>query len=226
MTGIIGAMDIEIAALKAVMKNPVTETVGGLEFVRGEIKGEEVVAAVCGVGKVFAALCAQTMILRYGASPIINTGVAGSLTDSLGIGGIAVATAVVQHDMDTTAIGDPPGLISGINLVNIPADAEIAAKISAAARRLGIACLEGTIASGDRFVATREEKAAIAEKFGAIACEMEGAAIGQTAYVNSTPFAVIRSISDSFSGRGEVDFEQFKHKAAENSTAVLLELIG
>ena len=122
MTGIIGAMKIEIEALNAQMENRQTKTVSGIEFTSGTLCGREVVTAVCGIGKVFAAMCAQTMILLYSPDRIINTGVAGSLSTKLNIGDIAVSDFVVEHDMDTSPLGDPVGMISGINIVDIPAD--------------------------------------------------------------------------------------------------------
>ena len=39
---------------------------------------------------------------------------AGALSDKLSIGSVAISSAVVQHDMDTSALGDPLGLISGV----------------------------------------------------------------------------------------------------------------
>ena len=117
--GIIGAMRVEIEALAAAMENPKTEVISGIEFRSGILCGREAVLAVCGVGKVFAALCAQTMILRCGVDAVINTGVAGTLSGELSIGDIAVAADVVQHDMDTSPLGDPVGLISGLNIVHM-----------------------------------------------------------------------------------------------------------
>ena len=117
--GIIGAMRVEMEALAAALENKKTEVVSDIEFHTGSLSGRDVVLAVCGVGKVFAAMCAQTMILRFGATKIINTGVAGTLTDKLSVGDIAVADDVVQHDMDTSPLGDPVGLISGLNIVHI-----------------------------------------------------------------------------------------------------------
>ena len=122
MIGIIAAMNVEMESLRSFMTDMTTETISGITFVSGTLEGKQVVTAVCGIGKVFAAMCAQTMILRYQPECIVNTGVAGTLSDKLTIGSIAVSSAVVQHDMDTSAIGDPVGLISGINKVLLPAD--------------------------------------------------------------------------------------------------------
>ena len=222
MIGIIAAMNVEMESLRSHIENPVTETVGGVTYVSGRLEGQEVVTAVCGVGKVFAALCAQAMILRYRPECIINTGVAGTLTDRLSVGDIAVSTGVVQHDMDTSPIGDPLGLISGINKVVLPADEALAKKLTACASVLGIKTLPGIVASGDQFVASAARKAFIVGQFDAIACEMEGAAVGQACYVNGVPFCVLRAISDSADGSSHMDYPAFTRLAAEQSVRLLL----
>lgn len=221
MIGIIAAMDVEMKSLRSYMEDTETEVISGIRFVRGTLEGKEVVTAVCGIGKVFAALCAQTMILHYQPQAIINTGVAGTLTDALTIGSIAVSSAVVQHDMDTSPLGDPIGLISGINKVELPADRLLTGQLSACAKVMGIKTATGVIASGDQFVASTERKAFIVEHFKAIACEMEGAAIGQVCYVNRVPFCVLRAISDSADGSSHMDYPTFVQMAAEQSVALL-----
>ncbi len=221
MIGIIAAMDVEMNSLRSYMENTETEVISGIRFVRGSLEGKDVVTAVCGIGKVFAALCAQTMILHYQPQCIINTGVAGTLTDALTIGSIAVSSAVVQHDMDTSALGDPVGLISGINKVELPADRLLSGQLSACAKVMGVKTATGVIASGDQFVASQERKAFIVEHFKAIACEMEGAAIGQVCHVNKVPFCVLRAISDSADGSSHMDYPTFVKMAAEQSVNLL-----
>ena len=221
MIGIIAAMDVEMKSLRSYMENTETEVISGIRFVRGTLEGKDVVTAVCGIGKVFAALCAQTMILHYQPRCIINTGVAGTLTDALTIGSIAVSSAVVQHDMDTSPLGDPVGLISGINKVELPADRLLTGQLSACAKVMGAKTATGVIASGDQFVASAERKAFIVEHFKAIACEMEGAAVGQVCYVNKIPFCVLRAISDSADGSSHMDYPTFVQMAAEQSVALM-----
>ena len=128
MIGIIGAMEIEVKSLKAQVESPVIKVISGIEFVSGTLFNKEVVIAQCGIGKVFAALCAQTMILVFKADTIINTGVAGTLTEELSICDVAISKDVCQHDMDTSPIGDPVGLLSGINMIKLPADKFLAEK--------------------------------------------------------------------------------------------------
>lgn len=221
MIGIIAAMDVEMNSLRSLMENTETEVISGIRFVRGTLEGKDVVTAVCGIGKVFAALCAQTMILNYQPQSIVNTGVAGTLTDALTIGSVAVSSAVVQHDMDTSPLGDPVGLISGINKVELPADRLLCGQLSACAKVMGIKTATGIIASGDQFVASAERKAYIAGHFKAIACDMEGAAIGQVCFVNRVPFCVLRAISDSADGSSHMDYPAFVKMAAEQSVALM-----
>lgn len=220
--GIIAAMEVEMQALRTHIEKPVKEVISGITFVSGSLHGNQVVTAVCGVGKVFAALCAQTMFLHFKPDMIINTGVAGALSPSLPIGAIAVSSAVVQHDMDTSPLGDPVGLISGINKVKIPADSGLSGELSACAKVLGIKTETGVIASGDQFVASHARKEEIARTFDAIACEMEGAAIGQVCYVNRVPFCVLRAISDTAEGSSEIDFPKFVKEAADQTVTLLL----
>lgn len=225
MIGIIGAMQTEVELLIGKLEGAKKETVSGIDFFSGSLCEREVVIAKCGIGKVFAAICAQTMILRFGVSLIINTGVGGAISDELEIGDIAVSTAVVQHDMDTSAIGDPVGLISGINVIEIPADKKIADTVMAAADVIGYRCLSGIVASGDRFIAGKENKKKIADTFSALVCEMEGAAIGQVCYVNKIPFCVVRAVSDKADGTSGVDYMTFVASAAEKNARLVLEAI-
>ena len=83
MIGIIGAMQVEVEHIKAVMTDVETKTISGIEFCRGKISGKDTVAAKCGIGKVFASVCAEAMILRYNPDVIVNIGVAGTLTNEL-----------------------------------------------------------------------------------------------------------------------------------------------
>ncbi len=221
MIGIIGAMGVEIRALAEKLENKEVKTIAGVEYMKGTIHGKDVVLAVCGIGKVFAAICAQTMILKYHPDVIINSGVAGTLTDELSIGDIAVSTHVVQHDMDTSPLGDPKGLISGINVIAFPADETLVDKFSNILEEKGINFKTGVIASGDQFLASKGKKDEIVKNFSAIAGEMEGGAIGHVCFVNDVKFCVLRAISDCADGTGAEDYTAFLEKAASSAVSVM-----
>ena len=222
MIGIIGAMAVEVETIRALLEGREEVTVGGTAFCTGKLRGKDAVAAVCGVGKVNAALCAQAMLLRFGPSLVVNVGVGGGLLPAMRIGDIAVATHVVQHDMDTTPLGEPRGYISNLRRVEIPCCAQAAHALLAAARGLpGVRAHTGVIATGDQFINAEERRADLARHFGAIACEMEGAAVGQACALHGTAFAVVRAISDSADEGGAADFAAFARQAAERSAALL-----
>lgn len=218
--GVIAAMQIEIDALKERLEDATVETVSGIDFVSGKLHGKNVIAARCGIGKVFAAICAQTMILNYAPDCIINTGVGGALDPTLRIGDLVIGEKTVQYDMDTSAIGDPVGLVSGINVVYFPCDAEVSSVICRASEELGFTHKSGTIACGDKFVADKELKDYISGTFGAMSCDMESAAMSQVCYVNNVPFGVIRAISDGADDGAHMDYPTFAAMAAKNGIAL------
>lgn len=218
MIGIIGAMSEEISHFSEIMENKETKKFGSLEFISGKIYGKDVVCAMCGIGKVFAAVTAQTMILCYKPDMIINTGVAGSLTDELKVFDVAVGTASVQYDFDTTAFGDPLGLIPTLNTVKLPCDPKITDMLCACADELKIPHKRSIIATADRFLEDDGKKSFLKEHFGASACEMEGGSIGQVCVFNKVPYGIIRCISDS-SG-GTADYNEFVKRSAKISARI------
>ena len=227
MLGIIGAMQVEVAALRAQMTDVEVSVVSGMEFVRGGLQGKEVVAVVCGEGKVASAVCAQTLILRYNVGAVINTGVAGTLCDELGIKDVAIARDVVQHDMDVTALGYPLGQVPSLDVLKIPCDPKLVSALEQAVSEAGVPHVRtGTIASGDQFLHTPERKAFIVKQFDAIAGEMEGASIGHVCHINRVPFVVLRTISDDASGGAPTSFQTFAAEAAELACAIVTRFVA
>lgn len=225
MIGIIGAMQIEIDGLRANMTNAKEVTISGVDFLTGEIKGKEVVVAMCGMGKVFAAITAQTMAIHFNVDAMLNTGVAGNLSDKLGIKSVAIADQVVQHDMDLTPIGFEYGQLGGIDKIYLPCDQKLVALIENSVKEMGLNYQVGTIATGDQFINKPEQQQFITGQFGAIAAEMEGASIGHVCYINNVPFAIIRTISDDADGNSPEDFPAFAKEAAEIAIDIVLNVI-
>ncbi len=223
--GVIGALESEVEGLVASLSNVKEENIGSVKFFVGEIFGKTVAVARCGVGKVFSALAAEAMVIAYSPDLIVNTGVGGAVAKGLKTTDVVIAERLVQHDMDTSALGDPKGLISGINKIYFDADVRAVKILKAAAEKNGVGVHLGTIASGDKFIASREDKEKIEREFEATACEMEGAALAQVAYLNKTPFAVIRAISDSADGEAAMDYPAFMPLAAKISGELTLALI-
>lgn len=221
-TGIIGAMDEEVASLTGALTEQQVRTVAGMEFCEGRLDGEDVVIVKCGVGKVNAAVCTQILIDVFEVDRIINTGVAGSLDADIDIGDIVVSTEAVQHDMDATPLGFKRGEIPYSDQSVFPADEEMR---KSAVQAVGAAApeakvFEGRICSGDQFIASRTQKDDIITEFGGMCCEMEGAAIAQVCYLNETPYVIIRAISDKADDSEEMSYVEFVKVAAERCAAI------
>lgn len=223
--GIIGAMSEEVDGLVATLRRHRVKSYMGIEFHTGTIHSKRVVIAKCGIGKVFAAACATAMILKFAPRLIVNTGVGGALTSDLRCGDIVVADRLVQHDMDTSAIGDPVGLVSGINKIFFESDRYAVTDLIAAGEQLSLPVKRGVVATGDKFVADAQTKSSIVSAFGANVCEMEGAAIAQVAYISQTPFVVVRAISDGADDSSRMDYPTFLNLAAKNSELMTLALV-
>ncbi len=227
-TGIIGAMDVEVASLKSAMEITDTKTIAGMEFCEGTLDGKAVVVVQCGMGKVNAGICAHTLINEFGVSRVINTGVAGSLDNAIDIGDIVVSTDAVQHDYDVSPIGFARGEIPYTGLYAFPASETLRAIAVEAAHAVApdIGVFEGRVCSGDQFIASKEQKEAIISAFGGKCCEMEGGAIAQACYLNDTPFVIIRAISDKADESEEVSFQEFEAAAAERCAAIVRYMIA
>ena len=227
MIAILGAMQAEVDSLIREIKDVKIENVSGSDFARGTIGSHEVVVARCGVGKVNAAVCCQTLIMTYHPEVIINSGAAGSLSPELDILDVAVATDAVQHDYDTTGLGEPNGALSinGELVTYLPCDAAWRERLIKAAAAVGIKAVPVRIASGDQFISRKEDKRRIVEIFGAAACEMEGAAIAQVCYLAGVPCAILRAISDSTDDNHSMEFETFLSRAVDNSFRILMEVL-
>ena len=225
--GIIGAMDEELAMLKAAANAEECQTLAGMDFCRGKLGGRDVVIVKSGIGKVNAGVCAQLLITSFGVGRIINTGVGGALDPRLNIGDVVVSTDVVQHDFDVSPIGFAKGEVPYTGLAAFPADEEMRKDAAASAREAaaGSLVLEGRICSGDQFIASSDQKHAILNTFGGLCCEMEGGAVAQVCWLNHVPFVIIRAISDRADHAEEINYTAFAGLTARRSAATVRAMI-
>ena len=223
MIGIISAMIFEKQRLIEMIQPVEEKEMYGICFSIGKINNNPVVVASCGEGKVNAARCAQIMICTFNVTAIINVGVAGSMNENVKRGDIIIASDVVQHDYDMTAIGVPLGLVpNGIRTeehpwgdraeIYVQCSKEITNYMCSYLSEQNIKYHLGKIATGDIFVADRELKQRISENFDVIACEMEGAAIAYVCECADVSFAEIRDISDNADDTANDNYWPYKEK--------------
>lgn len=219
---ILGAMSEEIAPLLQKL-NHTTKSYAGCVFYHANYGKHELIITHSKIGKVNAALISCILCEHFGCEIILFSGVAGSLNESLDIGDLMIAKALVQHDLDITAFGHPLGFVPG-NEIFIPTNPELNDLAGAVAKELGINLLEGIIATGDIFVCSKAQKARIREVFRADACEMEGAAVAFVANALNVPCLILRSISDKAGEEAEIDFDRFLESSAKRSASFMLKI--
>ena len=221
--GIIGAMDVEVKTLKEAASVTKTATIAGMEFCEGRLGEKDVVIVKCGMGKVNAGICANTLINDFGCTKIINTGVAGSLDNKIDIGDIVVSTDAVQHDFDVSFLGFSKGEIPYTGKYAFPADTDLRSAAVTAVKECApeVHVFEGRVCSGDQFISKTQQKETITTNFGGMCCEMEGAAVAQACFLSSTPFVIIRAISDKPDETEYVDYTVFEAQAAERCAKIV-----
>lgn len=161
----------------------------GRSVYRFERSGIACAAMVSGVGKSPAAAAAAYLIAE-GAELLISIGYSGGIS-GVRRGETAVATAFVEHDFDLTPLGYAPAQRPEEPWI-YPADKEATALLLAAFDGLP----SGTMVTGDGFVCDDGKRKELAERFGAVACDMETAAVAGVAYRAGVGTVAIRCISD------------------------------
>jgi len=227
MIGIIGAMEEEVNQLKAVMEQVTVETRASMDFYQGLLEGQEVVVVRSGIGKVNAGICTQILADCYHVSAVINTGIAGSLQAQIDIGDIVLSTDVLHHDMDARAFGYPEGQIPRMDTLSFQADEALLSCAEKCCKAVNpdIKTFRGRVLSGDQFIADKAKKEWLVNIFDGYCTEMEGAAIGQAAYLNEIPFLIVRAISDKADDSASMDYPEFEVKAISHTVALMKEMV-
>lgn len=243
-TAIVSALHDELASVLALMPDEHQQVVGGREFWVGHLHGQDVVAVLSGIGKVAAATTATLLIECFGVKRIVFTGVAGGLGSDVQVGDVVLARSFLQHDMDASPLfprhelpgygrarfDAAAGLTDALELAcdrmlhTLPQQlgAETVAAFGLQAPRLH----QGLLISGDRFVATTAESAALQRELpDALAVEMEGAAFAQVCHDFGVPLAVVRTISDRADDTAHMDFPRFLREVASRYSGAVVEAL-
>ena len=244
VTGIIGALDMEVALLEKLAENAAEMNIMGLRFVTGTLSGRNIVLVRSGVGKVNAAMTATLLIEHFDPDEVIFTGVAGGINPELKPGDIVIAEKTAQHDfgdyildgIQNKGARNPVDLTR--NPVFFPADsvllrlAEMSAedvlfeRIDTGTTVRTPCVVTGTVVTGDIFIASKSKKKELRERLNADAVEMEGGAVAQICWQFDIPCLVIRSLSDSADENAESDFDVFVNTAAGNSARLVAEIVS
>lgn len=231
MIGLMGALEEEIELFRSYAEIEKKYKYAGMDFYQGNIDEVPVVIVQCGVGKVNAAISTQILIDKFDIDSVLLTGLAGSLVPYLQQGDIVAANYLVQHDVDLTAFGRRPGEIPSVGR-SLEADPDMLRRMNEAYDSIygdmpnRPQLVVGTIISGDKFISDKKSIASLQREFGAVATEMEGAAVAHVCQLNSIPFLVIRTISDDSTTNATGQFKVSLENAPVNVFAMIRSFIA
>jgi adenosylhomocysteine nucleosidase len=203
---VIAALEEEANSL--VRRMPRSESVGPR---LGIWDSGELAVVVAGVGKVAGAMAAQYACDVFKPRCVLAIGLAGGVDDDARRGQVIVATGAAQHDLDARPLTDAKGVIPGLGLSVIAADAAVSDKLLRAARLESKDARSGLVLTGDRIITKRSVREELMRDFPDGVCiDMETAAVAQVAHQNGVPWSALRVISDSadetFDLRGVIGF--------------------
>lgn len=221
--GIIVAMGSEHELVSYLLTNKRVTTTANHTFTEGTIGKHHIILLQSGIGKVSAAVGTVELIRNYQPECIINSGIAGSLDQKVGVMDVVVAERTVYHDVDCF-IDNPRGQIQGL-----PLYFEADSQLLKAATRLAVQqkVHVGLTCSGDQFISKYEDLQTIKKHFPeGLAVDMESCAIAQVCYIYQVPFLSVRIISDT---PGITDHEtqyfDFWKEAPKTSLTIIEQLL-
>jgi adenosylhomocysteine nucleosidase len=245
--GILGAMPEEICGVVALLKN-IEEVVKGMRtYYIGTINEIDVVVVFSRWGKVASATTVTHLIVEFGITQLIFTGVAGGISSEVSIGDIVIANSLVQHDLDArpimkrfeipllgqTVLCPPKKILDWAeeNINNLIRNEDLIRLISLEQQKAFSLStpkvVVGQIASGDQFFSNSEEKKNLLTLLPEVLCvEMEGAAVAQVCFEYKIPYVIIRTISDEANENSVIDFNEFVTQVASKfGVAIIQKLI-
>lgn len=218
--GIIGAMPSELVTIRNELEAANIKNVAKFDFHVSEHGEATIINVCCGIGKVNAAICTQILIDQFQVDAIINTGIAGGMSDETQICDIVVSSDVMHHDLIPRFLEDYPPYNSVFT-----ADKRLISQATKSCDKHGIRYFVERIVSGEVFVSSNERRQEIIDEYDPYAVDMETAAIAQCAFRNGIPFVSVRCISDHADDDGEMTFDEFEVMAADRVATVVLDMV-
>ena len=231
---IIAAMPIETSLLESTLEDLVRHKSVGFEYVNGRLGKLKVIVCAGGVGKVNAAAAATLLIERHQPRLVINTGCAGAYIDSgLSVGDLAIASEEVLADegviipsgwKDLEYMELPLLDNDGRHCFNtMPLSPDVSATALQFASSNRIKLVPGRFATVSTCSGTRQRGAELAERWGVIAENMEGAAVAQVCLRLAVDCLEVRGISNMVEERNIRKWEL--NQAVEKAQSFVLKYL-
>lgn len=202
------------------------EMFGSTEFEHFSVQGNDLYLGLTGIGKVQAAMNLSSLLACEKIDLVILTGSAGSLQKDIHRKDLVLPNAFAYHDAHNTSAGN---YVEG-QIPQEPArfllDSPEREDFKHYLERKGVAYKEGLVVTGDSFISSQAQKAAILKNFpDALAVEMEGAAFAQVAYHFGTPLIALRAISDNGDENADSDFVAFVKEVGAKAAELIVDYL-
>jgi adenosylhomocysteine nucleosidase len=208
--GIITAMADETTPLYQKMGKATGEIkVAGVTVFKYDIDGNEIFLVRSGVGEIRAAMTFQLLVDKFDVDAVLNFGFVGSLDNRFDVGDLVLAEKVVHYQFDTSAIDNvPAGQYDGNDSIYFNTDKQLMDKVQ---NQLDTKLPQVIVASGDKFVASKEDKNYL-RTLGAEICAMECAGLVIASVRNNVPLLSIKVISEKADESADVYFSEVVKK--------------
>ena len=152
--------------------------------------GIEVLSVYTGIGKV-AAAAGAALLIQNNCEAVFNFGFSGAIS-KVKKGELVLGAGFFEHDFDLTPIGYEPCQKRRNCDPVLKADEFLLGEF----KRHFPGIFEGVFATGDCFVSNCALRDKLRDDYGAIACDMETAAVCDVCKMAGIPFVSLRQISD------------------------------
>jgi len=222
---IIGAMEEEVALLRAAIEIKQVQSIAHVEFTQGLLSQKDVVLLKGGIGKVNVAIATTLLFEHFDVEAVINTGSAGGLHPNASIGDIIVSDGTLYHDVDVTGFNYEYGQVPGMPTIYQP-DRDLISKVERVLQATNKTYWLGKIGTGDSFINRPDQIQFIQGNCPTVvAIEMEAAAVAQVCYQYQKPFIIVRALSDIAGKESHVSFNEFIDVAAKQSSEMVIKLL-
>lgn len=244
---VVGVLGIarEVVAIERRLEDSREVTVRGFVFRVGSLNGRQVVVGRSGIGKVNAAIIATLLIGEFRPAAILFSGTAGAVDPGLHPGDVVIGASVAQHDIGVQTAGGIQrrgmrnALTGELDPLLLPAPEALLTAARRSVEGLSLPpvrmpdgqdrvprIVEGVIATGDVFVSDDAHRGALRDALGAVAVEMEGAAVVHACRQFGVSCLVVRSITDRADGQAQNNYQQFLTVASENAATLVAAIVA
>ncbi len=184
-------------------------------FYLATLAGSRVLLVRSGIGLTNAASAATRALENYSTPLFLIAGTTGGLPASVNVRDVVAGTSTRYFDADATAFGYQPGQIP-----QMPALYE-----SEAPTVPTMADHVGEVISGNSFITAENVGDARTRFPGALAVDMETAAVGQVCHIRGIPWLSLRAVSDLCGPLAGQEFHVEVETAARLSCEAVMEYI-